>query len=287
MQRIEHFIEANDGIKSFVLEIVPKNETKPPIFCIHGLTRNHKDFNFIFDFLSNLGHRIYAVDVRGRGLSDYDQNPINYNPFIYVLDVINIFEKLELQPCIFLGTSMGGIMSMILASMRPDLVKAIILNDVGPEVNVEGINRLGSYVGRNYIFQSFKDIRDINKAIHNKAYPLCENDEAFWDIFTKNMTKQIDGGFIFDYDPKIKENIKPIGEGVPAPNLWAQFEMLKMPIMVIHGEYSDILTNDIIDKMKAINSDLLVCEVKQTGHAPTLSENIVKDNIALFLKDIK
>lgn len=272
--RKEHFIAAQDGIKTYVLELIPDGEiTGDPIFCIHGLTRNHKDFEPIFDFLLGLGRKVYAIDVRGRGLSDYDSNPLNYHPGTYVGDVANIMSVLAIEKAVFIGTSMGGIISMILAAFMPDKVAGIILNDVGPEVNEAGIARIRNYVGNSAPVDNWDDAIKGIKAIAQSEYPLQKDNEQFWQDFAKRICKEENGKIILAYDPEIKQNLQPAKEGEPAPNLWAQFEMIKnIPIGLISGEISDIMTSDIIEKMKNISPSLKVALIDNVGHAPILNE---------------
>lgn len=272
--RKEHFIAAQDGIKTYVLELIPDGEiTGDPIFCIHGLTRNHKDFEPIFDFLLGLGRKVYAIDVRGRGLSDYDSNPLNYHPGTYVGDVANIMSVLEIEKAVFIGTSMGGIISMILAAFMPDKVAGIILNDVGPEVNEAGIARIRNYVGNSSPVDNWDDAIKGIKAIAQSEYPLQKDNEQFWQDFAKRICKEENGKIILAYDSEIKQNLQPAKEGEPAPNLWAQFEMIKdKPIGLISGAISDIMTSDIIEKMKNISPSLKVALIDNVGHAPILNE---------------
>lgn len=274
----EHFIAAQDGIKTYVLELIPDGEiTGDPIFCIHGLTRNHKDFEPIFDFLLGFGRKVYAIDVRGRGNSDYDPNPLNYHPGTYVGDVANIMNVLEIEKAVFIGTSMGGIISMILAAFMPDKVAGIILNDVGPEVNEAGIARIRNYVGNSAPVDNWDDAIKGIKAIAQKEYPLQKDNQQFWQDFAKRISKEENGKISLAYDPEIKQNLQPAKEGEPAPNLWAQFEMIKdIPIGLISGGISDILTQNIIEKMKSIKPNLYNEIIPNVGHAPILDETASK-----------
>ncbi len=279
--RKDHYIEANDAIKTYCLEIIPQEiKHEIPFFCIHGLTRNHKDFEPIFDELLKTGRKIYAIDVRGRGLSDYDTNPINYNPLIYVNDVLNILQKLEIPKAIFVGTSMGGIISMILGAIAKEKVAAIILNDVGPEVCEKGIERIKNYVGDNKPSKNWQEASEKVKNIAAEAYPDKINDENFWLEFSKRTQKQTNDGIVFDYDANIKQNVQASDKNAPAPNLWPQFEALQnIPIGVIQGAISDILTDDIVDKMKSIHHEIMHVKIPNTGHAPILDEKLALDCI--------
>jgi pimeloyl-ACP methyl ester carboxylesterase len=280
----EHFIANQDGIKTFVLELSPNCEiTGPPIFCIHGLTRNHKDFEPIFDDLLQLGRKIYAIDVRGRGLSDYDTNPANYNPAVYMGDVANIMAQLNIENAVFIGTSMGGIISMLMAAFMPDKVAALILNDVGPQVNEEGIARIRQYVGNTNPAKYWNEAIEKVKSIAANAYPTKNDDFDFWNDFARRVCKETKDGIILDYDPAIKTNVQNVKEGEATPDLWPQFAMIKnIPIAIIRGELSDILTDDIILKMQALKPHLKVAIINNIGHAPILNE----DNSLMIINEI-
>jgi len=280
----EHYIEAADGIKTFVLELEPHGETiGAPIFCIHGLTRNHKDFSGVFEFLRGFGRKVYAIDVRGRGKSDRDPNHANYNPITYVGDVLNIMQKLDIEKAIFIGTSMGGLISMILATFAANKIEGIILNDVGPELDEAGVARIRSYVGKSTPADSWESAAQKIKSIALYAFPKFSEDDAFWLNFAHNSCIQTDFGIVFDYDPKISESIKSDSTAQPA-NLWPQFPMLKnIPTLVIRGGISDILSHSIIEKMKEIKPDLQVQEVPDVGHAPLLNEAESMTSIKSFI----
>lgn len=283
----EHYIAANDGVKTFVLELEPFGAiTAAPIFCIHGLTRNHKDFAGVFDFLRGFGRKVYAIDVRGRGKSDRDPNPANYNPITYVGDVMNIMQKLEIEKAVFIGTSMGGLISMIMATFAAAKMEGIILNDVGPELDEVGVARIRSYVGKSKPAQTWEGAAQNIKTIALYAFPKFADDDAFWLDFAHKSCVQTDAGVVFDYDQKISESIKPDQNAQPA-NLWPQFPMLKnIPTLVIRGGISDILSPAIIAKMLEIKPDLQVQEVPDVGHAPLLNEAESLAAIGKFLQGL-
>jgi pimeloyl-ACP methyl ester carboxylesterase len=276
----EFYIAGKDEVKTFVLNLKPQtiNEkkapsAKPPVFLIHGLTRNHKDFAPIFDTLLSLGHEIFAIDVRGRGKSEYDKIIANYNPVTYAMDVIAIFDELKIPPAIFIGTSMGGLISIILASFRPDLFKGIILNDVGPEVALGGIKRIRSYVGSVSLFKTLEDAAAAVKSINLDAFPTRGDDDKFWLEFAERTCRKIEDGFVLDYDPQIRESVASADPDAPLPDIWAQFKAnIAIPTMLIRGDISDLNTTDIVEKMLAVKPDLIVANVPNVGHAPILNE---------------
>lgn len=270
----EHFITSADGVKTYVLELAPKGtETGPPVICLHGLSRNHRDFENIFEFLQNAGRRIFAFDIRGRGKSDWDKNPANYNPLIYFQDVTNACAQLGIEKAVFIGTSMGGIISMLIGAYSPQLVAGILLNDVGPEVAQEGIDRIKSYIGKDTKFTNWEMAALAIKEIAISAFPEKENDNAFWQDFADKTCIKTGSGIVFNYDPAIKQGLSPQDTATAAPTLWPQFELLKgLNIVLVRGAISDIISREIVEKMKILKPDLSVYEVPGVGHAPILDE---------------
>lgn len=270
----EHFIEGLDGVKTFVLELPAiGNISGPPVICLHGLSRNHQDFEDIFEFLQKSGRQVFAFDIRGRGKSDWDKNPANYNPLTYMQDVMNACAKLAIDKAVFIGTSMGGIISMLMGAYNPNLVAGIVLNDVGPEVAPEGIARIKAYVGKDAILNNWDDATFAIKQIAISAFPTKADDQEFWQDFAKKTCIETKDGIVFNYDPAIKQNLSAQDETAAAPTLWPQFELLQnLAIALVRGGISDILTPQIIDKMRQIKPDLAVYEVPNVGHAPILNE---------------
>jgi pimeloyl-ACP methyl ester carboxylesterase len=267
----ELMIPGADGISSYVVDFNAVGvETGPPVICLHGLTRNHKDFRDLIEPLQRLGRRVIALDVRGRGRSDRDPNPSNYNPLIYVQDLMAIMARLGIARATFIGTSMGGLMTMVLASFAPHMIASAVLNDIGPEVDPAGIKRIQNYVAKTTIMRNWDEAALTIQGIGSVAYP--NRDFAFWlDLAKRNMV-EADGGIIFDYDPAIANFAAPPSDG-PAPTMWEQFKGFKdIPTAVIRGGLSDLLSSDIVARMKEAKPDLITAEVPNVGHAPMLTE---------------
>ena len=144
----EHFYSAPDGIRTYYRRYPAQGDTgKPPVICLHGLTRNSRDFEDLAPIIAEMGRTVVAIDVRGRGRSDYDANPDNYTPATYVEDVIGLLEELGWSQVISIGTSMGGLITMILSTARPGLLTGVVMNDIGPELDPVGLKRIQGYVG--------------------------------------------------------------------------------------------------------------------------------------------
>jgi pimeloyl-ACP methyl ester carboxylesterase len=268
----EHRIAASDGVHTFVLDVPAVGpETGPPIVCLHGLTRNHKDFAHLFGHLTQLGRRVIAIDVRGRGKSDRDPNPQNYHPVTYVQDLLGILAFLKVERAVFLGTSMGGLMTLLIAGFAPQMIAGAILNDIGPEIDPAGLKRIQGYVGKPVPpAPNWEIAAQMMMMVGAAAFP--GRDLAFWTDFAKRCCVETADGIIFDYDPAIAliANANP---NATAPTLWEQFAALSpIPTAVIRGALSDLLSADIVARMKEAKPDLVTAQVSGAGHAPMLDE---------------
>lgn len=257
---------------------------KTPALCIPGLTRNARDFEDLAPKIAEGGRDVLAVSLRGRANSDYDPDYGNYFPTTYRDDVLAALDQLGVQEAVFVGTSLGGIVTMLTNEKAPARVKAAIINDVGPELAPEGIERIAGYVGGDKEpAASLEDAAARIKAINEVAFP--DEDDAFWLTFARRTFKQIDGGaWTLDYDPNIAVALVENG---PAPDLWPAFESLKTtPTLLVRGAISDLLTTPIIDKMRAVHPAFDYVEVPRVGHAPTLGEPAAWGAIETFLSRI-
>ena len=247
---------------------------KTPVLCLPGLTRNARDFDDFAPLAAATGRDVYALSLRGRGRSDYDPDHLNYFPTIYVGDVLAALDQLEIDRAVFVGTSLGGIVTMLTSVEAPARIAAAVINDVGPELAPEGIARIAGYVGARAangaavaadLDEAIAQIRAINEV----AFPARPRD--FWETFARRtFDPQPDGSWRLAYDPNIGRALLESG---PAPDLWAPFAALA-PIrtLVLRGALSDLLTAPIIEKMRAARPGFDYCEVANVGHAPTLTE---------------
>ncbi len=272
MAHQSHSVLTQDKLKLNVRKV--GGGSKTPILCIPGLTRNAADFEDFALQAAQTGRDVYAISLRGRGRSDYDQNYLNYFPTTYVNDVLGALDQLGLPRAIFVGTSLGGIVTMLTAAASPHRIAGAVINDVGPALAPEGIARIAGYVGARAADASSiapdlaAAIAQI-RAINDVAFP--GKDAAFWETFARRTFDQLpDGGWRLDYDPNIGRALLEAG---PAPDLWAPFAALKpIPTLVLRGAISDLLTPPIIEKMREARPGFDYCEVANVGHAPTLTE---------------
>ncbi len=282
----EHTISTADGLNLFVRDYAPVGEVQGlPVMCLHGLTRNSADFESVASRIAGLGRRVIALDVRGRGRSDYDPIPVRYQPAIYAQDTLHVLDVLGIESAVFLGTSMGGIITMLLASFAPARVASAILNDIGPVLDPRGLARIGTYVGKSGDFESWDALIANVRATQGSAFP--DADEVFWQTFAHRVAKELpDGHITFAYDPAIATTFTQPGD-VPPPSLLPFFTGLALkPVLSLRGALSDLLSPEGVEAMRAIKPDLISIEVPRVGHAPTLDEPAAWSAIEEFLQTV-
>ncbi|MEQ8404351.1 MAG: alpha/beta hydrolase [Oceanicaulis sp.] len=279
----EHFFTAADGVKTYFRRYPGQGRGQTtPVICLHGLTRNSKDFEEVAPHIAAKGHDVIAVDVRGRGRSDRDPNPENYTPAVYTQDVIGVLDQAGWGETIFIGTSMGGLMTMIHASLQPERIKAAVLNDIGPVIDPRGLARIQGYVGGAGPFTSWEEAAEAVRDINGVAFPN-ETGQAFWLAFAKRVCRETETGeIVFDYDKNIS---KPVQAGNAAPpDLWPLFDALaQKPLLLIRGALTDLLSEETVQEMARRGPHMERVDVPDVGHAPLLTEPSARDAIDAFL----
>ncbi|MEQ8935519.1 MAG: alpha/beta hydrolase [Amphiplicatus sp.] len=257
---------------------------RTPTVCLPGLTRNARDFDDIAPIIAATGRDAIALSLRGRGGSDRAENHLTYHPATYRDDIIEAMDILGLPRAVFLGTSLGGITTMLIAAAAANRVTGAIINDVGPELAAEGIARIVGYAGHTRAeATSLEDAADQIRAINEVAFP--GRDADFWRAFARRTyAEKEDGRWVLDYDQRIG---KALTEAPPAPDLWPAFASLKdAPTLVVRGALSDLLSPAIVAKMRAVHPCFEYCEVAGVGHAPLLDEPEAVAAISAFLNRI-
>ena len=242
---------------------------RPPILCLHGLTRNSRDFA---DFAERYSpaFRVLALEFRGRADSDYDPLPMRYNPLTYAGDVLELLDQLAIDEAIFVGTSLGGLVTMTIAAMAPQRIAGTILNDIGPDVDPGGIDRILSYVGKNRRFRSWDEAADAIASNYGAAFDRYTHED--WVKMAKRNCREVDGEIRFDYDMAIAEPFRTTGP-TPQVDLWPLFAVLaSKPLLVVRGAKSDLLTAETAAKMQNMAPDAKFAVVDGVGHAPELNE---------------
>ena len=243
---------------------------KPPILCLPGLTRNARDFEPVAERYAG-DWRVLCVELRGRGMSDRDPDPSRYQPHYYVADILKLLDQEGIADAVFFGTSLGGICTMLLASTDADRIAGAMLNDIGPEIDQSGIDRIGGYVGKEVRFDNWDQAISVLADRNREVFPKWSADE--WGRFTRRIMHEAADGIRFEYDMRIGDNFRAATEGPQGAN-WDLYEALAgRPILILRGELSDLLEQDVADRMvKALNGDAELVVVPSVGHTPNLEE---------------
>jgi pimeloyl-ACP methyl ester carboxylesterase len=255
----------------------------PPLLCLPGLTRNSRDFAQFAERYSPR-FRVLALEFRGRALSDYDPLPARYNPLTYAQDVIQLLDHLDVEQAIFVGTSLGGLVTMTVGAVAPQRIAAAILNDIGPEIADAGVDRIKSYVGKGARFKNWDEAADAVAA--NNAHAFENYGHGDWVKMAQRNCREENGEIVFDYDMAIALPFKTAG---PTPNvdMWPFFQALaQKPLLVIRGAKSDLLTAETLEKMRAAAPTMKSAVVSGVGHAPELSEPEAVAAIDAFLGEV-
>jgi pimeloyl-ACP methyl ester carboxylesterase len=281
------FITAQDGLRLHVRSYGPRIAAALPVMCLPGLARTVADFEALAAALAadpKAPRRVFALDSRGRGQSDYDRNPANYNLQVELADVLAVLTALGIARAVFVGTSRGGILTMLLATVRPTAIAGCVLNDIGPVIDPKGLMRIKSYVGKLPRPASFHEAADLLRRLFGSTFPKLSDDD--WVAFARRTFKDAGGRIVPDYDLKLATTLKGINPDRPLPALWKEFDALgRVPIMVIRGGNSDILSAATVDAMRARRNSLDVVEVPDEGHAPLLTGSDTIDRVAAFVAD--
>jgi pimeloyl-ACP methyl ester carboxylesterase len=257
-----------------------------PVVCIHGLTRNSADFEDVAPWIASLGRRVIAVDVRGRGRSQRDPEPARYNPKVYCADVLALLDQAGISRAVFIGTSMGGIITMVLAMKRLGAIAAAVLNDVGPVISMKGLERIKGYVGKGRPVETWEDAAAYIESINGVAFP--DNTAQDWMKFARRTYREEGGRIVLDYDLGISEAFR--GAKLKSTSIIAKLLYKRLannrPTLLIRGANSDIVGPEEAQYMRAAAPKLAYAEVPRVGHAPMLTEPAAREALTRFLADV-
>jgi pimeloyl-ACP methyl ester carboxylesterase len=276
----ECFYPSGDGLTLYARDYATAGAQAPVVLCLHGLSRNSADFESLASRLAGR-YRVLVPDQRGRGRSDYDPHSANYQPATYVRDMFTLLEHLGLGEVLVIGTSMGGLMGMMMAALAPARVAALVLNDIGPEVDPTGLARIKSYVGKTAPVGSWAEAVAQARALNAREFPDFDEDQ--WQRFTRALYRERDGVPELAYDPAIAAPIAAAESAAVPPDLWPLFEGLSQPVLVLRGAHSDILSPACAQDMARRGQRCQLVEVPRRGHAPTLEEAEAVAAIEAFL----
>ena len=265
----EYWFDSQEGLRLFSRVYAGPSADVPVVLCLHGLMRNSRDFEYLAVHLAGR-YRVVAPDVRGRGFSARDANSRNYQIPTYIADLLLLLRGLGVARVNIIGTSMGGLMAMVLAAMQPRLVASIVLNDVGPEIDPRGLERIRGYAGKSPPVRSWEEAVAQVRSIYGAVWPGL-SDERWERIARLSYRANAEGVPQADADPLVAEPLRD--DKAATVNLWPLWGTLaKTPVLAIRGALSDVLSAATLARMRREKPDLAVLEVAQRGHPPLLDE---------------
>lgn len=271
----DRFWSSRDGLKLHYRDYpggeILGGDARPPVICLHGLTRNARDFAQLAERLSPQW-RVLCPEMRGRGESEYAREAASYNPLQYVEDVTTLLDELGMDRFVAVGTSLGGLMTMLLALQAPQRIAAAVINDVGPYLEPAGLERIKSYVGQGRSFPTWVHAARGLEEMHGAAYP--DRDLPFWISAAKRvMTLSSNARIVFDYDMKIAEPFIQLDPDAAQADMWPALDALAgRPILIVRGALSDLLSPATLDGMLRCLPEAEAITIRDVGHAPTLCE---------------
>jgi pimeloyl-ACP methyl ester carboxylesterase len=279
------FVSAPDGRKLHVRSYGSGAANALPAVCLPGLARTELDFDPLARALAGPAEHarlVLALDYRGRGRSDYDPDPRKYNAAVELADLQTVLAECGIERAVFVGTSRGGILTMLLAAARKEVFGGAILNDIGPVIDTAGVMRIKSYVGKLPRPINFEAGAEILSKLFAAQFPRLRARD--WLVAAQRMWEERDGTLVPSYDEKLSETLDGVDAEHPLPSLWNEFDALAgVPLMVVRGANSDILSEATVAAMRVRRPDLTLIEVPDQGHPPLLAEPEIIDRIAWFL----
>ncbi|MDP1980317.1 alpha/beta fold hydrolase [Undibacterium sp.] len=279
---------SSDGLQLYARDYASRGgPAKCAVICIHGLTRNSGDFEELAPWIAEQGRRVIAVDVRGRGRSQHDADPDHYNSVVYANDVIKLARDLGIGRAVFIGTSMGGLITMTVAARKLNLIAAAILNDVGPALSAKGLGRIAGFAGKTVEVNDWDEATHYIRQVNLSAFPGNSMEE--WGKWARRaFAENVDGKLALQYDSNIA---RPLQNGQLKSKSWvANFAFRRLarnrPTLLIRGDLSDLVEHEQLAYMKDLAPDLQYAEVSGVGHAPMLMEAQAQKAIREFLASV-
>ena len=278
------FCQSADGLRLHAKVIGPDNSALP-VLCLPGLTRTTDDFDDIACALAtdpSAPRKVMAIDYRGRGLSDYDPDPAKYAVPVELGDVLTIAASQGISRAILLGTSRGGLISMALAAVQPQLLAGVILNDIGPALEMDGLMKIKGYIANPPERKAWDDAARGLKELFGSVFPSLT--DAEWMAWARRAFRdKAGGGLERTYDLKLSHTLDGLDPANPLPQVWDLFDaMAGVPLMLVHGGLSDLLSVQGVQDMMARRPDIDLVKVPDQGHAPLLADKPTMDRIVAF-----
>jgi pimeloyl-ACP methyl ester carboxylesterase len=271
------FVNTQDGLRLHVRDYGDRTAPRLPVVCLPGLTRTVADFDALAPALANDSgrpRRVIAIDSRGRGKSDYDKDPANYNLAVELADVMTVLTTLAVGPAVFVGSSRGGLITMLMGVANASTIAAAVLHDIGPVIELAGLAHIKSYVGKLPQPRSFAEGAEILQRLSRGQFPKTTPEQ--WLAAARRTWQMKDGALTTTYDANLSITTANVDVEKPGPTLWKEFDTLAhLPMLVIHGANSDILSSATVEAMAARHPGLEIIEVPDQGHVPALTGDIV------------
>jgi pimeloyl-ACP methyl ester carboxylesterase len=273
------FVTSSDGLRLYARDYGPVTSDAIPVVCLSGLSRNSRDFHELASALATDAtrpRRVLALDYRGRGRSEWARDPAQYDVRVELGDTLQVLEAAGIGAAFFVGTSRGGLIIMALAALRPELLRGVVLNDVGPVLEREGLRRIRGYVGKLPEPRDFAEAEEILRGLSAGQFPRYT--KAQWEHLARVTWTEKDGRLVLSYDPNLMRPLEALDLDGPLPDLWPFFEALRaIPVLAIRGANSDLLTDQTFGRMRAIHPDLIPITVPEQGHAPEFEGDLVRE----------
>ncbi len=273
---------SDDGLKLHAIAAGQHPSERLPLVCLPGVSRTVEDFRTLLLASAKDGQTsrpAFALDSRGRGLSARDPNPANYSVPVELGDLIKFLREMKIEKAVFIGTSRGGILTMVLASIMPHVIAGAVLNDVGPVLDIEGLLRIKGYVGKMPPPQSWQTAIANLKTIMGKHFPAFSEQE--WQDYARRTWND---DFSPRSDPAISATFDSVDPSTPIPALWPQYDALVVaaPLLILRGEHSDLLSRATVIEMKKRSTRVESIEIGGQGHAPVLEKLDTIEEILRF-----
>jgi pimeloyl-ACP methyl ester carboxylesterase len=279
------FYTGSDGLLLYAADYGDANAPWLPVVCLPGLSRSARDFDPLALHLSGHRHRprrVIAFDYRGRGRSAFDEDSTHYNPLTEMSDVLDGMAALGIVRAIIVGTSRGGIIAMLMGVARPNVIAGVVLNDIGPMIEPQGLARIKTYVGRTPAPDDWEDAVGILRRLHSQQFTALS--DADWMTFARMTYREEGGRPVSDYDPALAKTFDGITFEEPMPDLWNEFKALgPVPVLAIRGENSDLVSEETLDEMAAAHPHFDSVTIPGQGHPPLLIHTPVLQRISAFI----
>jgi pimeloyl-ACP methyl ester carboxylesterase len=281
----DRYVAASDGLRLHARQYGLHTAPGIPVVCLPGLSRTIADFDALAPALatgSGPSRRVIAIDSRGRGQSDYDGNPENYNLAVELADVMTVLTALAVDSAVFIGSSRGGILTMLMGVANPAVIAGVVLHDIGPVIEPKGLARIKSYLGKMPQPRTFAEGAEILERLFAAHFPKLTVEQ--WHAAAHRTWRLRDGVIEPTYDIRLAHTLAGFDIERPLPPLWNEFDALaRLPMLVIRGAKSDILSKATVEAMAARHPGMQCIEVPDEGHVPLLEGNDLLPRISAFV----